>query len=376
MTARLDPRALTRELLAYNTINPPGMERACARHLGELLENAGFRVAYHEFAEGRTSLIAVIGGDPAKPPLCFTGHIDTVPLGHANWSHDAFAGETDGDRMYGRGSTDMKSGIAAFVAAAIELAPLLERSPGLVLVITAGEEIGCEGAKFLADRKLLDRAGAIVIAEPTANYPYVGHKGLAWFEIETTGVTAHGSMPEVGDNAIVKMARVIDDLETFRFPVESHAVMGKPTLNVGTIHGGLNTNSVPDEARITLDTRTVPGIDHGHLCKSLEALVAPRGARVRKIVDTPSLYTEPANEWVQQVFEACAPFLEARPTPKTITFSTDGADLKRGYGGPPAVILGPGEPKLAHQTDEWCSINRLEQSVDLFRTLMQRWCDA
>jgi succinyl-diaminopimelate desuccinylase len=374
MTARLDPRALTRELLAYNTINPPGMERACARHLGELLEDAGFRVAYHEFAEGRTSLIAVIGGDEAKPPLCFTGHIDTVPLGHAHWSHDAFAGETDGDRMYGRGSTDMKSGIAAFVAAAIELAPLLERSPGLALVITAGEEIGCEGAKFLADRKLLDRAGAIVIAEPTANYPYVGHKGLAWFEIETTGVTAHGSMPEVGDNAIVKMARVIDDLETFRFPVESHAVMGKPTLNVGTIHGGLNTNSVPDEARITLDTRTVPGIDHGHLCKSLEALLAPRGARVRKIVDTPSLYTEPANEWVQQVFEACAPFLDARPTPKTITFSTDGADLKRGYGGPPAVILGPGEPKLAHQTDEWCSVNRIEQSVDLFRTLMQRWC--
>jgi succinyl-diaminopimelate desuccinylase len=184
-------------------------------------------------------------------------------------------------------------------------------------------------------------------------------------------------MPEVGDNAILKMARVIDDLEKFRFPVDSHFVMGKPTLNVGTIHGGLNTNSVPDEARITVDTRTVPGIDHGHLCKSLQALVAPRGARVRKIVDTPSLYTEPANEWVQQVFDVCAAFLDGRPTPKTITFSTDGADLKRGYGtSPPAVILGPGEPKLAHQTDEWCSLDRLEQSVDLFRTLMLRWCEA
>jgi len=376
MGSRLDPRALTRELLAFNTINPPGMERACARLLGARLEEAGFRVAYHEFAEGRTSLIAQIGGDPAKPPICFTGHIDTVPLGAAHWIHDAFAGETDGDRMYGRGSTDMKSGIAAFVAAAIELAPHLARTPGLVLVITAGEEIGCEGARFLADRRLLDRAGAIVIAEPTANYPYVGHKGLAWFEIETTGVTAHGSMPEVGDNAILKMARVIGDLEGFRFPIETHAVMGKPTLNVGTIQGGLNTNSVPDEARITVDTRTVPGIDHAHLCASLEKLLAPRGARVRKIVDTAALYTEPSNEWVQQVFEECTPFLDGRPTPKTITFSTDGADLKRGFGGPPAVVLGPGEPRLAHQTDEWCSINRVEQSVDLFRTLMQRWCRA
>jgi succinyl-diaminopimelate desuccinylase len=371
----LDPRALTRELLAFNTINPPGLERACARHLGGLLESAGFRLAYHEFAEGRTSLIAQIGGDADKPPLCFTGHIDTVPLGHAHWSHDAFAGETDGDRMYGRGSTDMKSGIAAFIAAAIELAPRLARSPGLTLVITAGEEIGCEGAKFLADHKLLERAGAIVIAEPTANYPYVGHKGLAWFEIETTGVTAHGSMPEVGDNAILKMARVIGDLEKFRFPVDNHAVMGKPTLNVGTIHGGLNTNSVPDEARITVDTRTVPGIDHVRLCKSLESLVAPRGAKVRRIVDTPSLYTEPANQWVQEVFEACTPFLGERPTPKTITFSTDGADLKRGYGGTvPAVILGPGEPKLAHQTDEWCSMRRIEESVELFGDIVRKWC--
>jgi succinyl-diaminopimelate desuccinylase len=377
MAARPEARALTRELLAFNTINPPGMERACARHVGALLESAGFAVAYHEFAPARTSLIAHIGVRDAKPPLCFTGHIDVVPLGNARWSRDAFAGETDGDRLYGRGSTDMKSGIAAFVIAALELAPELARGPGLVLVITAGEEIGCEGAKFLADRRLLGRAGAIVVAEPTANYPYVGHKGLAWFEVETTGVTAHGSMPEVGDNAIVKMAQVVGDLGHFRFPVESHGVMGKPTLNVGTIHGGLNTNSVPDRATITVDTRTVPGIDHVHLCESLQALVAPRGARVRRIVETPSLYTEPANEWVQEVFAMCTPYLDAPPTAKTITFSTDGADLKRGFGGStPAVILGPGEPRLAHQTDEWCSMARIDQSVELFRTLMARWNGA
>ena len=371
-----EPRALTRELLAFNTINPPGMERACAQRLGSLLERAGFRVAYHEFADRRTSLIATIGG-AEKPPICFTGHIDTVPLGAARWTRDAFAGETDGDRIYGRGSTDMKSGIAAIVASAIELAPHLARGPGVTLVLTAGEEIGCEGARFLADQRLLDRAGAIVIAEPTANYPYIGHKGLAWFEIETLGVTAHGSMPELGDNAIVKMARVIGALDDFRFPVEAHPVMGEPTMNVGTIHGGLNTNSVPDEARITVDTRTVPGIDHGHLAHSLGALLAPHGASVRKIVDCDSLYTDPGNEWVAEVFDVCAPFLEGRPAPKTITFSTDGADLKRGFGGAvPAVILGPGEPKLAHQTDEWCSMGRIEQSVDIFRTLMRRWCSV
>ena len=374
MAGRIDPRKLTRELLAFNTINPPGMERACARHLGAILEAAGYAVEYHEFADARTSLIARIGGRDDRAPLCFTGHIDTVPLGAARWSHDPFAGESDGDRLYGRGSTDMKGGIAAFIASAVELAPRLRNTPGLVLVITAGEEIGCEGAKFLADRKLLGNAGAVLVAEPTANFPYVGHKGLAWFEVETFGVTAHGSMPEVGENAIVKMADVIHDLKGFRFPIESHPVMGKPTLNVGTIRGGLNTNSVPDEARITVDTRTVPGIDHVHLCRSLETLLAPHGARVRKIVDTPSLYTDPGDEWVQEVFEACAPYLDAPPDARTITFSTDGADLRRGFGGPPTVIVGPGEPKLAHQTDEWCSLERMAQSADLFTTLARRWC--
>ena len=372
MGERVDPRKLTRELLAFDTVNPPGMERACARHLGALLEKSGFAVEYHEYAEGRASLIARIGSG-SKPPICFTGHMDVVPLGAAPWSRQPFAGETDGDRLYGRGSTDMKGGIAAFIAAAIELAPKLARGPGLVLVITAGEEVGCEGARFLADHKLLGEAGAIVVAEPTSNYPYIGHKGLCWFEIETQGVTAHGSMPEVGENAILKMARVIGDLEHFHFPIESHAVMGKPTMNVGTIAGGLNTNSVPDRARITVDTRTVPGIEHGHLCKSLETLLSPRGAHVRKTVDVPALYTEPQQEWVQEVFEMCAPLLGGRPTPKTITFSTDGSDLKRGFGGPPAVILGPGEPTLAHQTDEWCSMKRIEESTDLFVQLMRRW---
>src|SRR5436190_2688925 len=136
MSTRIDPRRLTRELLAFNTINPPGMERACARRLGAILEEAGYAVEYHEYADARTSLIARIGGAD-KAPICFTGHMDTVPLGAAPWKHDAFAGESDGDRVYGRGSTDMKSGIAAFVSAAVELAPQAVRSPGITLVITA-----------------------------------------------------------------------------------------------------------------------------------------------------------------------------------------------------------------------------------------------
>ncbi|HEX4858247.1 MAG TPA: M20 family metallopeptidase [Usitatibacteraceae bacterium] len=367
---------LTRDLLHFNTINPPGMERDCAEHLGRLLQSAGYTVKYHEFAERRTSVIASIGGLKDKPPICFTGHIDIVPLGAAAWSRDPFAGETDGDRLYGRGSTDMKSGVAAFVMAAIRLAPHLKDAPGLTLVLTASEEVGCEGAKYLAQEKLLDRAGAIVVAEPTANYPYVGHKGLIWFEIETKGKTAHASMPEQGDNAILKMHKVVGKLDGFNWKhhcgVDCHPVMGQPTMNIATFHAGINTNSVPDSARLTVDMRTVPGIDHVRLCHTLETLVGDLG-RVRKIVETPPLYSE-TGEWIESVFATAAPYAGSAPTPKTIMFSTDGADLQRGYGGGvPTLILGPGEPSLAHQTDEWCSVARLEQSVDLFEKIIRDW---
>ena len=374
------PVQLTRDLLHFNTINPPGMERDCARHLGKLLEAAGFVVKYHEFAEARTSVVATIGGRHEKPPICFTGHIDIVPLGMATWSKDPFAGETDGDQLFGRGSTDMKSGIAAFVVAAIKLAPFLKNSPGVVLVLTASEEIGCEGAKYLAQEKLLDRAGAIVVAEPTANYPYVGHKGLMWVEIETKGKTAHGSMPEQGENAILKMNKVIDKLEHFDWKhqcgIDCHHIMGKPTMNIATMHAGLNTNSVPDSAKLTVDLRTVPGIDHVHLCHSIQTLIGDVG-KVRKIVDVPTLYSEP-DEWIESVYGIATPFIDGAPTPRTIMFSTDGADLKRGYmekmgGTVPTVIIGPGQPEMAHQTDEWCSVSRIDESVEIFEKIMREW---
>ena len=370
------PLQLTRDLLHFNTINPPGMERDCARYLGELLEAAGFEVKYHEFADARTSVIATIGGRQEKPPICFTGHIDIVPLGMAAWSRQPFTGETDGDRLYGRGSTDMKSGIAAFVVAALKLAPFLKNAPGITMVLTASEEIGCEGAKYLVEEKLLDRAGAIVVAEPTANYPYIGHKGLMWVEIETKGKTAHGAMPEQGENAILKMNKVIGQFEHFDWKhhcgIDCHHVMGKPTMNIATIHGGLNTNSVPDSAKLTIDVRTVPGIDHVHLCHSMQTLIGDVG-QVRKIVDTPTLYSEP-DEWIESVYATATPFIEGKPSPRTIMFSTDGADLKRGYGGSvPTVIIGPGQPEMAHQTDEWCSVNRIDQSVEIFEKIMRDW---
>src|SRR4029078_10744295 len=191
----VDPIELSRELISFNTINPPGNELSCILHLERILAAAGLETSLQQFAPDRAHLIPRIGGAGSKLPLCFTGHVDTVPLGNAPWRVNAFAGEIIDGKMYGRGSTDMKCGVAAFVAAIINTADKLKGAGGVVLVITAGEEIGCEGAFHFARAGVFGRAGAIVVAEPTSNAALVGHKGALWLRLTFKGVTAHGSMP-------------------------------------------------------------------------------------------------------------------------------------------------------------------------------------
>lgn len=374
--ATTDAVELSKQLVRMNTVNPPGAEEACARHIGKLLEDAGFQARYHELSPGRSSLVATIGGRADKKPLCFTGHIDTVPLGAAPWKMDPFGAETDGDKMYGRGVSDMKAGVAAFVAAALNLADKLPGSPGLELVITAGEETGCQGAFHLSQKSgALGRAGAVVVAEPSSNFPYVGHKGAFWLTARTRGVTAHGSMPDKGVNAVYKAARALGVLEAFRFSNPPHPLMGQATLNVGTIHGGLNINSVPDEAVMSLDIRTVPTVDHKALLAELKSRLGEE-VELEIILDLEAVYTEPDHAWIQEVYDVMAPYLGARPEPRVATYFTDAAALNIAYQSPPTVILGPGEAHMAHQTDEYCVIERVRQAVSAYEAIVRRWCVA
>ena len=371
---KTDAIALTRDLLRFDTINPPGQERACARHAGALLEQWGFRVDYHEYAEGRTSLVARAGGSEAKAPLCLTGHIDTVALGTAAWTRDPFAGEADGDRLYGRGSSDMKAGVAAILLAARDAAKRLEGTPGVVIVLTAAEEGGCIGSEHLARTRLLGRAGAMIVGEPTSNYPLVGHKGSLKFHAKFRGVSAHGSMPELGVNAIYKAAKAVSTLERFDFGVKTHPVMGGPTMNVGTFEGGQGVNMVPDEASVGVDIRTVAGMDHAALLSRVRDLLG-KDAELDVFSDMGAVWTEPSEKWVQRVFDICADHLGARPEPRTATYNTDAGNLRKAYAGAPTVVLGPGEAKLAHQTDEYVSMERIRQSVAIYEALIRDWVE-
>jgi succinyl-diaminopimelate desuccinylase len=370
-----DAVSLTRSLLKFDTVNPPGRERDCARYAGGLLEEWGYRVDYHEYADSRTSVIARAGGSDARAPLCLTGHLDVVPVGARAWTHDPFSGETAGDRLYGRGASDMKAGVAAILLAARAMAKRLAGTPGVVIVLTAAEEGGCIGSRHLSEqRNLLGKAGAMIVGEPTSNYPLVGHKGSVKFHARFKGVSAHGSMPHLGVNAIYKAARALGKLEAFEFGVPAHPVMGKPTLNVGTIEGGNTVNAVPDAADIGVDIRTVPGMDHQKLIHRLTDLLGDSELDV--FSNLGPVWTEPDEDWVQRVFEICKPYVDDRLEPRTAPYMTDAANLLKVYAGAPTVVLGPGEAAMAHQTDEYCSMERIRQSVSIYEALIDDWTRA
>lgn len=368
--------ALTQELVRIRTVNPLDPERPAAERVGRLLEDAGWSVSLHEFAPGRASVVASREGTADKAPLSFAGHLDTVPLGAAAWRHDPFGGEREGDKLYGRGSSDMKSGIAAIVAAALQLPRTRLRGAGVSLVLVAGEETGCEGAAHLARTKgALGRASALVVAEPTGNRPVLGHKGALWLRARVRGVTAHGSMPERGVNAVVKAARAVLKLAELRFEVEADPMLGAPTVNVGTFSGGLNVNSVPDEAVIGIDIRTIPAQKHSEVRAHLARLLGPE-VELLPVVDLEGIRTEESEPFVQRVLEAVSAATGEKAAPASATYFTDASVLTPAYGGVPTVILGPGEMALCHQTDEWCSVSRIEQAVEAYLGIARSWCQA
>ena len=371
MTVR--PVELAADLIRYDTINPPGQEAACTKHLEQILSNAGFHCEEVPLADGRPNLIARIGGNGEKPPIAFTGHTDTVPLGAQAWTVPPHGGVIQDGKLWGRGASDMKSGVAAFVAAAVRLADRLEGTPGVVLYITAGEETGSEGAFVLARRGMRGEAGALVVAEPSDNRPFCGPKGALWLRATTRGGTAHGSMPDKGVNAVYAAARAVGKLEAFDFNVARHPVMGGPTLNVGSLHGGLNVNSVPDRAEIGIDLRTLPAMHHGQLMDQLGSYLGP-DVTLESRVDVEGVWTDPDTPWMRHVFDVCAAVSGKKPVVEAAPYFTDASALTPALGGVPTVILGPGPAHMAHQTDEWCDCALIDEAAEIYARLIQGWC--
>lgn len=364
---------LTRELISFNTINPPGNEGVLAKYIGSLLEENGFKVEYPVFENDRLHLIAEKGLSLSSDPVILSGHLDTVPLGNNQWNFPPLKGEIKEGKLYGRGSSDMKAGLAVIILASISAFEEGNPPGGVRIIFTSGEELGCQGIKQLSGiLKNPGRAKALIVGEPTSNIPVTGHKGGLYLKVSFTGVTSHSSMPWLGVNAIYKAAHAITKIERFDFNVPEDSLLGYPTVNVGTVKGGLNLNSVPDYTEFTMDIRTTRNVNHQELIKRLEGVFG-EGVRIEILTDLSPVFTEETDPFVRFVYDVCEVDPFQRGFPKALSYLTDASVLQKIYKDVPTIVLGPGQPEMAHQTDEFCYLSKIEEALIIYKKIILNW---
>ncbi|SFM82747.1 succinyl-diaminopimelate desuccinylase [Pseudonocardia ammonioxydans] len=349
-----DPVDLAGRLVALDTCG--GGERAAADLLANLLDDGGFAVDVREEQPGRANLVARRGS--SAPPTTLTGHLDTVPADPAGWSFDPHAGDVVDGRLRGRGTTDMKAGVAAITAAALRSAP----ATPLQLVFTFGEETGCDGARTLTG---LEPSPLLVVAEPTSNRVLHGHKGVLWLRLVQDGVSAHGSRPDLGRNALVALGRVAAALHDHTWPTSS--THGPATCNPGVFRAGTQPNLVPDHAELELDLRLVPGVDAAAAREQVETIARAAAPgpqpRVEVLVDLPSVATDPADPRATAAARALG-HTGPGAGAAYASYFTDASVLAGLLGDPAVLVYGPGDPELAHVTDETCSASNIVECTE------------
>ncbi len=361
------------DLVRIKSVNPPGDELKAAEYVFSVLQKAGLQGQLIRHSPTRASAIARLKGSGEKPAVLYNGHLDTVPVGAEEWIHDPFGGEIADGRVWGRGASDMKGGLAAMMAAVKTLAETKASLRGdLILAATAGEEVDSVGANAIAQMLGSEPSQAVIISEPSSNEIFIAEKGAFWLELTTHGKTAHGSMPEQGRNAVMMMAKLIDEFEKIDIPFRPHPLLGGFTRSVNTIAGGIKTNVVPDCCRATIDMRTVPGQDHGAILGRVERLLEDLGrkdaefrASVRVINDRAPVETSPDEPVLQTFTEAVTEVTGSKPVPRGVAYFSDGVVFVPALKAP-LLLCGPGEARLAHQPNENVEISRLIQSAEIF----------
>lgn len=370
---------MCQQLVRFRSVNPPGDELEIATYIADILDGEGFEVDLPRHSPTRASLIARLKGTGELPALLYCGHLDVMPIGSEDWQHGTFDGELADGSLWGRGSSDMKSGLAAMIEAARVLQYSRDRLRGdLLLLFTADEEVGGLGAAELATRDDLVPAQALVICEPTYNEVIVAEKGQLWLEITTHGKAAHGSMPQLGNNAIMMMVALLSGLEQLGMPTQEHPLLGKATRNVGTIQGGLRTNVVPERCVATVDQRSLPGQDHQAAVEQVEQVLEQLRRRqpgfqatVKVVSDLAPVETPPDDPIVQQFCDVVGEIIGTRPMPRGVPYTTDAPFLVPVLNAP-MIICGPGDPGLAHQPDEHVEVRRLVDSAKILTLVAAR----
>jgi acetylornithine deacetylase len=363
-------------------VNPslvPGArgEAAIAQRIAAELVSIGLAVDVVEVAPGRPNVVGVLEGRAPGRALMLCGHIDTVGVAGMNQPFEPV--EKDG-RLYGRGSQDMKGGVAAMIAAARRVAESGGLGRGrLIVAAVIDEEHASLGAEALVTRF---HADAAVVTEPTDLDIAVAHKGFQWVRIETRGRAAHGSRPLEGRDAIFRMGRVLTALEALDRRLQSgrvHPLLGTASLHASLIAGGRELSSYPDRCELQMERRTLPGESDRAALEETQAILDamrrddPEADGTAELTFARGPYEIARDHPLPSLLASAAAGVGAVPRQVGMSFWTDAAIL--GAAGIPSVLFGPGGAGL-HSTEEYVRVRDVELCRDALAALARTFCQS
>ncbi len=378
-----DARALTETLVRIDSRNPtlvPGApgESGVAHVLAEVLGGWGFRLEWQDVRDGRSNLLARVGTPaPGAPVLMFNGHLDVV--GVDGMDHPPFAPTIDGDRLYGRGSCDMKAGVAAMCVAAWQAAQRGMRGE-IIVAAVIDEEFESLGTRAMLERGT--RADVAVVTEPTRLAICPAHRGFVWLEFAFAGRAAHGSRYDIGIDAIQHAAVLLTALDRYQHSTlitRTHPLLGRASLHASTIAGGVGWSTYPDACTLRVERRTVPGESTASVLREVEMLLRELRASdptlsVTVRVDTAQGPSDVAVD-APLVQRLSAAHLAARgtvPPVEGLSAWTDAALLND--AGIPAVCFGPGDIALAHAATEYVPLSEIDAATAVLTAFALDWC--
>ena len=364
-------RGLVQALVGTPSVNPPGETAAAVAVLGRYLDAAGVPWRTVAAKPGVANLVARLPGRLPGRTLVFNGHVDVVPPGE-NWTVDPFGGEERDGRIYGRGSCDMKGGLAAMLLAVLALQHAGAPFAGEVLfTAVADEETGGEyGTQYILREGIGRGADFAIVGEPSNLRVELGNRGVAWLEVTVKGRAGHPGHAS-GANAVHYAGKLIEAIAGMRFDLHNDLFeVPSPSVTVTMVHGGVKANVIPSTCTLTLDRRLLPGETAAAAVVEVEELIASLpvpgvNAEVRLSHASEPYLVSPSEPLVQALVLAHEHVLGTRPAFGAKGGSTDGAFLYH-QGGVPTVLYGPGDPGLAHTADEHVALESVVQAAQVY----------
>lgn len=365
--------AILKNLIKINSTQPDGNESDVVKYILSIFKD--YDIDYKEIDHGnnRSSLIITIPGKEKESSISFLGHIDTVPVeDYDKWIYPPFEGKVKDGFMYGRGTADMKGGVTSMI---LTLLYILENditpSYNIRFCFTADEEYRGMGVLAIKDTRVLEDSKFIIIPEPTDEKLGIAEKGALWLGVNAEGLSAHGSRPDLGVNAIEYLYKFIEEFKEKIQRKDTHDLLGKTTISVNEFSGGVGTNVIPTNACASLDIRTIPGCDHEEIIKISKTIADDFMKEVERLTinievknNRPALEVSKDNDFIEIIKEIFKT-LNYDTDYKGLFFYTDGSQIIPGTDIP-FIILGPGDDKMAHQRDEKVKLSSISKIAEVY----------